>query len=185
MDTRGTAQAKSDDVSDYTLSGSVGGGDDEAGNENNDMCTWSPHKNDRHYRKESHLEFADQPRGKSSLNHHTRGKKKYILDRQTRKLVEVSPGVDSQDEDDYDQTEQWDANGDLNNTSSADEFTSGGRKRRSQVDLVRAKTEMELDQNMRDIGLNPESTAIGLEEMKRALKHLKTQQLADQENVEV
>lgn len=167
---------KSDEGSDFTLSESV----DDDGEQSNEICYTSPQKNDREHKQQHnhpHLKFSDRPGVKSSVKQ-TPVKKKYIFDANARKLVEVSP----EDEDD-DENEQSDNNDDLNNASSGDE---GGKKRsQSQLDLVRAKTIMELERNIADIGLNPESTAIGMEEMKRALRHLKLKRQDSKDQIHV
>lgn len=176
--TRATKEiVKSDEGSDFTLSESV---DDEE-EQSIGICTTSPQKNDRehkqHQHNHSHLGFSDHPGGKSSVKQ-TPVKKKYIFDANARKLVEVSP----EDEDD-DENEQTDNNDDLNNASSGDE--GANKKSHSQLDLVRAKTIMELERNIADIGLNPESTAIGMEEMKRALRHLKLKRQDSKDQIHV
>lgn len=165
-----------DEASDNTLSDSE---DDVDGDERNyDICTPSSKKNDRHeehHQNYHRVELSDHhPKEKSSVKQ-TPAKKKYIFDAKLGKIFDATQDVDGSDEE-GDESEHSDGSGDLNNTSSADDLTESGKQRKSQLDLVRAKTIMELEQNMSDIGLNPESTAIGMEEMKRALKHLKTQQ---------
>lgn len=113
-------------------------------------------------------------------------KQKYIFDPKTRKLVDVSPSSDEDDDDESDDAEEEEHLHDSNLNSVTDDEDDEERKaRKSQLDLVRAKTIMELEQNMTEIGLNPESTAIGLEEMGRALKHLKLQRRASGDDTHV
>lgn len=49
---------------------------------------------------------------------------------------------------------------------------------KTQMDLVREKTVQEIDKQMEEMGINPEASTIGLDEMARALKHLKAGRIA-------
>jgi hypothetical protein len=52
---------------------------------------------------------------------------------------------------------------------------------KTQMDLVREKTVEELDEQIEQLGIDPEASTIGIEEMARALKHLKVKRRSNDE----